>query len=491
MTRSRRTALIAVIIVAAIVAALAVRGRWTGRSSGPRYRTAEVTRGDLLLSVSASGTVEAISLVDVRSRATGQVRTVLVEEGDRVRSGQVLVEIDDPDARAAVETARGALVAAEARLSEAQAQVTVTRSATATAIRQAEANVAAARARLAQAQGSRPEEIAQAEEAVRQAQATEALAKQNLARQEQLFNEGFVSRSALDQARSQYDVAASQLRAAQTRLAQVRAGGSAEDVEIARAQLRQTEAQLVEARNGALQVRLRMEQVVAARAQRGQAAANLRQAQDQLGETRITAPIDGVVVKRSVAVGQSVIGSASGGTPVLTLAQVTPVLAKVLVDESDIAQLTSRREVGVEVTADALPGVTLAGRIERIAPQPVVEQNVTQYPVTVEVDDKQRALRLGMTVDAEFILARRTGVLLVPQEAVRGGESKAVFTVEGTELKPRVVETGLSDGRFVEVVRGLREGETVYLGTARQAEPRQSPPGTSPFQPRFPGSPRR
>jgi HlyD family secretion protein len=487
----RRITIIVVFVVAAVVAAVAVRGRLAGRAAAPRYRTAEVTRGDLLLSVSASGTVEPISLVDVRSRATGQVRTVLVEEGDRVRSGQVLVEIDDPDARAAVDTARGALVAAEARLAEAEAQVSVTRSATATAIRQAEANVAAARARLAQAQSGRPEEIAQAEEAVRQAQANEVLARQNLARQEQLLNEGFISRSALDQARSQHDVAASQLRAAQTRLAQVRAGGSAQDVEIARAALRQAEAQLDDARNGVLQVRLRVEQVTAARAQRGQAAANLRQAQDQLGETRITAPIDGVVVKRSVAVGQSVIGSASGGTPVLTLAELTPVLARVLVDESDIAPLTSRREVAVEVTADALPGITLAGRIERIAPQPVVEQNVTQYPVVVEVDDPGHALRLGMTVDAEFILARRTGVLLVPQEAVRGEESKAVFTVEGMELKPRVVETGLSDGRFVEIVRGLREGETVYLGTARPAEPRQTAPGSSPFQPRFPVGPRR
>jgi len=489
--KKRRTIVVAVLIAAVVVAAVVVRGRLAGRAAAPRYRTAEVTRGDLLLSVSASGTVEPISLVDVRSRATGTVRRVLVEEGDRVRRGQVLVEIDDPDARAAVETARGALVAADARLSEAEAQVTVTRSTTATAIRQAEANVAAARARLTQAQGSRPEEIAQAEEAVRQAQANETLAKQTLARQEQLFNEGFISRASVDQARSQYEIAASQLRAAQTRLAQVRAGGSAQDVEIARAQLRQAEAQLAEARGGALQVRLRMEQVVASRAQRGQAAANLRQAQDQLGETRITAPIDGLVVKRSVAVGQSVIGSASGGTPVLTLAEVTPVLARVLVDESDIAQLTSRKEVAVEVTADALPGVTLAGRIERIAPQPGVEQNVTQYPVVVEVDDRQRVLRLGMTVDAEFILARRTGVLLVPQEAVRGDQSTAVFTVEGVELKPRVVETGLSDGRFVEIVRGLREGEVVYLGTARQPEPRQTTPGGTPFQPRFPGAPRR
>src|SRR3989337_527002 len=97
--RGRRTAVVALIIVAAGVAAAVVRSRLAGRTNGPRYRTAEVTRGDLLLNVSASGTVEAISLVDVRSRATGQVRSVLVEEGDRVRRGQVLVGIGAPASR--------------------------------------------------------------------------------------------------------------------------------------------------------------------------------------------------------------------------------------------------------------------------------------------------------------------------------------------------------------------------------------------------------
>lgn len=480
--RRRVIAIIAILIIAAIGLIALARSRFAGNGETARFRTAEVTRGDLLLSVSASGTVDAVSLVDVKSRATGQVRAVFVEEGDLVRRGQVLVEIDDPDARSAVEDAGGALLASRARLAQAEASVAVTRSSNTTAVRQAEAAVASARARLQQVQTGRPEEIQQAEEAVRQAQANESLARQTLARQQQLFEQGFIPQATLDQARSQHDVAASQLKAAQARLAQVRAGGSAQDVEIARAQLRQAEAQLAEARNGALQVRLRLEEVAAARAQLAQAEASLRQAQDRLGESRITAPIDGAVVKRSVAVGQSVIGTAAGGTPVITIAQLTPVLVKVLVDESDIARVT--RQAQIEITADALPGVMLSGRVLRVAPQPIVEQNVTQYPVTIEVNDPRRVLRLGMTVDAEFVLARRTGVLLVPQEAVRGKDSKAVFVVEGTELKPRVVKTGLSDGRFIEVLRGLREGELVYLGAGRQTTP-QTPGGGNPFQPRF------
>jgi multidrug efflux pump subunit AcrA (membrane-fusion protein) len=127
--------------------------------------------------------------------------------------------------------------------------------------------------------------------------------------------------------------------------------------------------------------------------------------------------------------------------------------------------------------------MTLRGRMVGMAPQPVVEQNVTRYPVTIEVEDPSRLLRLGMTVDAEFVLARRTGVLLVPQEAVRGQESKAVFVVEDTALLPKVVQTGLSDGRFTEIVSGLREGELVYLGTARQNATTPRTPTGNPFQP--------
>src|SRR5207245_1577486 len=77
-------------------------------------RTAQVTRGNIVLSVSATGTVEPASMVEVRSRATGTVTRVLVDEGQRVRLGQVLVELNDPDSRHAVESYRAAARSAEA-----------------------------------------------------------------------------------------------------------------------------------------------------------------------------------------------------------------------------------------------------------------------------------------------------------------------------------------------------------------------------------------
>src|SRR5437899_12455470 len=86
-------------------------------------RTAQVTRGNIVLSVSATGTVEPASMVEVRSRATGTVTRVLVDEGQRVRLGQVLVELNDPDSRHAVESYRAALRSAEAAVGVAEAKL--------------------------------------------------------------------------------------------------------------------------------------------------------------------------------------------------------------------------------------------------------------------------------------------------------------------------------------------------------------------------------
>ena len=481
MTRRRWAILVLVIVV--LGAVYLWRSRSGTATREPQFRTATVTRGDVVVSVSGTGVVEPVSSVEVRSRATGRVLSVKAEEGQHVVRGQVLAEIDDTDARADLESARAALASAQARLAQAQTSVSVQQSSNLTQVRQAEANVAAARARLEQLLvGSRPEEIRQAEESVRQARANLTLAEQNLARQEQLFADGFIARAQLDQARSQTDVARSQLAAAEARLAQVKTGPTSQEIDIARAQLAQTQAALDDARAGGLQERLRREEVAAARASVQSAVASLRRAEDRVAETRILAPITGAVVTRSVSVGQFVIGSSTGGTVVFTLADTSVVLARVLVDESDIARVTTQAQV--QLTADALPDQTFRGRIARVAPQPVVQQNVRQYPVTVEVDDPQRMLRLGMTVDAEFILARRTNVLIVPLEAVKGTQDKAVFVLENGRPVPRVVQTGLSDGRFVEIRQGLQEGATVYLGPARST-PSSGPSQTNPFQPQF------
>ena len=404
-------------------------------ASADRMRTARVTRGTVVLSVSATGTVQPASLVEVRSRATGTVTRVRVDEGQAVNVGEVLVEINDPDARAAVESTRAALRSAEAAAASARARLDALRAGATVYARQ------------------------QAEEAVRQADASLAQAKSNLARQEQLLKDGYIPQSSVDQARRDAAVAESQLRAAQAHLSDVQTGASPEQIAESEALLRQSVAQADQARS------------------------NQRQADERVAETRISAPISGVVVKRSVDVGQTVIGgSGVGGTLVITLAQIDPLLATVNVDETDISGI--RLSMPVRLTADALPDVVVSGRVDQIAAQAQVVQNVTQFAVIVTLFAPPPAMRLGMTVNAEFVRARAANVLVVPQEAVKVGNSASVTVVgPGGTLQTRAVQTGVSDGRQVEITNGLTEGEVVFLGYVRQ---QTAPPGgRAPFSPQF------
>src|SRR2546426_373859 len=292
-------------------------------------RTAQVTRGNIVLSVSATGTVEPASMVEVRSRATGTVTRVLVDEGQRVRLGQVLVELNDPDSRHSVESYRAALRSAEAAVGVAQAKLDDLRAGATVYTRQ------------------------QSEEAVRQAEAALAQAKHNLTRQEQLLRDGYVAQSVVDAARPSLAIAGSHLLAARPKLSDLVAGS--------------TPAQMAQAESAVRQ----------ARAQADQTAAALQQAEEQLAESRIAAPITGVVVKRSVDVGQSIIGgSGTGGTLVITLAQVDPLYATVNVDEADIAGV--RAGMPVRLTADALPNAGIRGKVDRVAAVAQVVQNGTQ-----------------------------------------------------------------------------------------------------------------
>lgn len=483
------------IIIGAIIVALAGGAFWmtrarsatTPRDEGPR--TARVVRGTLLASVSSTGTLQPYAQVEMRSRATGTVAALRVQEGDRVSLGQLLAVIDDRDARAELDRSEAQLTSATARLRQSRSQLAATRAQNAARVAQAESALATARARLAQVlAGTRPEELEQAKEAQRQAELSAELTRQNLDRTRDLFNGGLVARAQLDQAQNQHDVAQAQLRAAQARVRQLQAGSRAEDIAIVGAQVREAEDALAQARAARIQETVLAADVAAAEAQVQTARASAAQSRDRAAEARITAPIAGIISRLPVQAGQSVIGGLTGGTLVMTIADTRVVQANVSVDESDVAQI--KPDMAVRITADALPGKTFKGTVVRVAPQAVVVQNVTQYNVVVNLEEPDPALRLGMTVDAEFIITERQNVLLVPSEAIRGKDAKVVILVEGEVLTPVVVETGATDGRQVEVITGLEAGQTVYLGPARPPAGNTAGPQTvNPFLPRFPARP--
>ena len=483
----KRTAAVALIVVVLAVGLVALRQfRSTGAEQPAQWRTATVARKDLVVKVTGSGSIIPASQVEVKSRATGTVTAVYVNEGDRVTKGQILVRLTDPDSEAAVAEARATLSSAQARLTQTEAQRRAEQAQTTRSIQQAAANLAAAQARLRGVQaGSRPEEIAQAEAAVRSAASDLDLAKANQARNEQLFQQGFIARQALDQTAAQQRSAEEQYRIAQEKLQLARAGATAPQLDEARASVAQAEAGLAQARAAQLDDQVRAQDVASARASVTQAQVSLANAQERLTETEIRAPVAGLVSDRAVEVGQTVIGgSGTGGTSVITLAVVEPLLADIMVDESDVASL--RPGLEAEITADALPEQTFAGRVQAVSPNSKTANNVVQYEVTLQLTGKTTGLRLGMTVDADLILMRRRNVLTVPREAVRGDGSTMVLVVRNGELSPTPVRVGGTDGRNVEITSGLSEGEVVYLGGADATTPTTpATRQTNPFLPRF------
>jgi HlyD family secretion protein len=211
--------------------------------------------------------------------------------------------------------------------------------------------------------------------------------------------------------------------------------------------------------------------VSAAKAAVAQADATLKNAQTNLGYTRIVSPVDGTVVSRNVDVGQTV--AASFQTPTLfTIAQdLTKMQIDTSVDEADIGKVNVGQEV--EFTVDAYAEVTFKGKVGQVRIAPITVQNVVTYDVVITVDNPDVKLKPGMTANVSIIIAEKKDILRIPNAALRFRPSErtkskqplkgaAVWIVENEKLKRLPVTAGISDGNFSELVKGeLREGQDV------------------------------
>lgn len=155
----------------------------------------------------------------------------------------------------------------------------------------------------------------------------------------------------------------------------------------------------------------------AARAGVTQARAALASTQTDLGRTRIVAPIDGVVINRSIEPGNTV--AASLQAPVLfQIAQdLSKLEVKITVDEADIGQV--REGQTVRFTVDAFPEDTFSGVVTQVRKQPETSNNVVAYIVIAQADNPGGKLMPGMTANADIVIERRTGVMKVPAAALR------------------------------------------------------------------------
>jgi HlyD family secretion protein len=195
-----------------------------------------------------------------------------------------------------------------------------------------------------------------------------------------------------------------------------------------------------------------------------------------LENTIIKSPIDGIVIERSVDVGQTVAASLQSPTIFTIAADLTRMQVNASIDESDIGAV--RQGQRVTFTVDAFPGETFNGTVAQVRLQPTVVQNVTTYSAIVDAPNPRLLLKPGMTASLTLEVARREAVLRVPNAALRfrpTGEMFAaldqplespepgphVWVVRNGELKPSSVTVGLSDGAYTEIVSGLADGDQV------------------------------
>jgi len=190
---------------------------------------------------------------------------------------------------------------------------------------------------------------------------------------------------------------------------------------IAEAEQRRSERLLAEGILSEQEVDATKEAAASARATLVRAETALRLAREKRQDVTLRAPTDGTILERNVEPGQiiaSATSNVSGGTTLFRMADLSTMQIRAKVDEVDIG--TVHPDQPARVTVEAYPNRTFVGRVEKIEPQAVVEQNVTMFPVLVRLDNPEGLLKVGMNAEVTFEVAKRTDVVAVPNSAVVG-----------------------------------------------------------------------
>lgn len=407
---------IALMVAAVAVAAITVFYFWGGSASAAPYMTSKVERGNLRNSVTATGTLQAVTTVQVGSQVSGTISALYADFNSTVKKGQVIAQLDPSVTKAQVEQARANLLQAQAQVQQARASVSQTHSGVAVS----RAGISDARARALAATSTTQNQQA----AVNAAQANVNVLKAQLddaasyLRQEQaLLQTGVIAQREYDMAQTSYKTAEAKYNQglAELNMAQLSAqSASSAGQAQAAAQVEQAQAQSQQSQG---QVQGAQASVQNAQAQVQQAAAALQLAELNLQHTTITSPIDGIVVDRPVSVGQTVAASLQAPT-LFTIAQdLTQMQVIANIDQADIGLVEQAKSASF--TVDAFPGQEFKGTIQQVRLNPQTVQNVVTYNVVINVGNPDQKLKPGMTANLTITIDERNDVLKVPNSALR------------------------------------------------------------------------
>ncbi len=224
------------------------------------------------------------------------------------------------------------------------------------------------------------------------------------------------------------------------------------DLEVAKAQLSNAQSQLRRAEELFKTQSITEQEYEAARLQAANANAQLVRAQRALEDARIAfedtdvrAPTDGVIISKAVEVGTviaSAISQVTGGTTLLTMANLDTVQVRAMVDETDIGKIQPGMDV--TITVDAFPNRRFQGRVLKIEPQAVTQQNVTMFPVLVRIPNPGHLLKPGMNAEVEVHVGSRTDVLAIPNAALRTqrdvGSAALVLGLDPEAVQSQIAE---------------------------------------------------
>jgi len=387
--RRRAMLLGTVPVVAGVLVGAHLYGRGNGSQTG--FRTVKVERGSLTATVATTGTLNAVVTVQVGTQVSGQIKELFADFNSRVTKGQLIARIEPAIFETKVVQARADVEAAEANVLTQRAQV-----------ERARADVENARAALASAKA----QTAKAEVAWLDA-------KRDLNRKNTLASKRLIAQSERDISEGIHDAAMAQIA---TNRAQEEAFASA--IRSAQAQLEVTQAQLKSAQATVRQKQGALQQTVV-----------------DLGNTAIHSPVDGVVISRDVALGQTVAASLS--SPILyTIAQdLTKMQVDTNVDEADIGRVWEGQPA--TFTVDSFRGEVFSGVVTQVRKAAKVVQNVVTYNVVIAFSNPRQKLLPGLTANIRIVVDNRPNVLKLPNAAFRFRPSADAPPVTSSEESSR------------------------------------------------------
>ena len=453
----------------------------------PAPRTVSVTRGDITISVSETGTIEPVDKVDVKSKAAGRLLSIPITEGQFVHKGQLIAVVDRSLIDPQLAQYEAQLHSAQARLSQTQAEYALQVQQTASAIAEAKASLATAKTHLAVvAAGARPQELAQQKEAVDRAQISVDDALRTQKRRASLLAKGFISQADYDTAQVAVDTAESTLATAKQAQALIVAGPRVQDVADAQAQVAAARVQLEAAQANSGQNAVKFSDIAQAREAMSQIAGNIQTLQVNIADTRIVAPASGIVLKKYRETNEIVQSATTGFSDAQSLVATlgSRLQVSVGINEVDIAKVSLHSPA--TITVDALPGASFSGTVTQIAPASTNAfasdssggsgggaNSISKFLVKVAFDRNDSRLRSGMSASVSIISRKHVHVVLAPLEAVPfEGKTGTVTVLTAGKKQERKVVTGLRDDTQVEIVSGLQTGEMLVVppidGSARR-----------------------